>query len=201
MKLANILFMKNKFGSQAAPTVSSDVLIVGGGIAGFTTALKLLDLAQAAGLPKPSITILEAGNELGGRAKTVALANGGTASTGAQWFHGGKNDPFYVWVKDRYPQLKFDFDAYDSEISVNSRGENKSEAFRELDELFYKKWAEYHAANPGKDMSLKDFAASIDHPQAQEPRRLRCARQSGAGRPGHRLQRRTAERRLQLRRA
>jgi monoamine oxidase len=160
--------MKNTFGSQAAPAVSSDVFVVGGGIAGFTTALTLLDLADAAGLPRPSITILEAGSEPGGRAKTVALANGGTASTGAQWFHGGRDDPFFFWVKNRYPQLSFDFDSRDPEISVNSRGENTAEVFRQLDDLFYQKWAEYHAANPRKDLSLKDFAATIDHPQARE---------------------------------
>jgi glycine/D-amino acid oxidase-like deaminating enzyme len=77
----------------------ADLCIVGGGVAGLTMALRLLDKAQMIGLPVPKITIIEGGSEPGGRTKTVMLANGANASSGAQWFHGGRTDPFYGWAR------------------------------------------------------------------------------------------------------
>ncbi|HEY8962889.1 MAG TPA: oleate hydratase, partial [Alphaproteobacteria bacterium] len=135
---------------------TSDVVIVGSGIAGLTAALTLVDEAKAAGKPIPSITILEADTRLGGRAKSIQHA-GRTINAGAHWMHGGEVNQFWEWAKPRYPDLKYSVDTVENIHAVTAEGIKGPEFREENFQVFADAWEKFSAENPGKDISLAEL--------------------------------------------
>ncbi len=133
----------------------SDVLIVGGGIAGMTAALRTLEQSAAEGKPV-SITLLDADTALGGRAKSITH-EGVTLSSGASWFHGGEDDPFFNWLTERYGAPKAMLDAVENHYSFKDRqpfDRSRDETIQSLDKA-YRRFKEVY---PGEDISLQDLS-------------------------------------------
>ena len=69
--------------------INKRTIIIGAGIAGLTAALELKKAGE-------EFLILEAGNEVGGRAKTAKTQSGLEFNEGANWFHSGDDNPLYI---------------------------------------------------------------------------------------------------------
>ena len=86
------------------------IVIIGAGISGLTAAITIgegVDSLIAAGetIARPEMTILDAADWIGGRARTDELSTGVSVDAGAHWFHGGARNPFYKWACDRHYDL------------------------------------------------------------------------------------------------
>nr|XP_045595354.1 peroxisomal N(1)-acetyl-spermine/spermidine oxidase-like isoform X1 [Procambarus clarkii] len=68
--------------------VAVDVVVVGGGVAGLTTLKTLLDHGVE------DVILLEAQDYLGGRVRTIRQ-DGVLVEEGAEWIHGGQDNPLY----------------------------------------------------------------------------------------------------------
>lgn len=71
-----------------------DLIIVGAGICGLTAAIACAEAGK-------KVIILEAMDFAGGRARSVSHADS-AHNLGANWFHGGDQNPFYQWASKRY---------------------------------------------------------------------------------------------------
>ena len=86
------------------------IVIIGAGISGLTAAITIgegVDKLIAAGetIARPEMTLLDAADWIGGRARTDELSTGVSVDAGAHWFHGGARNPFYKWACDRHYDL------------------------------------------------------------------------------------------------
>ena len=86
------------------------IVIIGAGISGLTAAITIgegVDKLIAAGetIARPEMTLLDAVDWIGGRARTDELSTGVSVDAGAHWFHGGARNPFYKWACDRHYDL------------------------------------------------------------------------------------------------
>lgn len=82
--------------SSSASANDVDVLIIGAGMAGLSAALEVKRYNDAHPDRKPiSFRILEATEHLGGRARTVLSKHGTPINLGANWLHGGEQNPLY----------------------------------------------------------------------------------------------------------
>ena len=137
-----------------------DVVIVGAGICGLTAALEL----KACGIN--NVILLEAADRVGGRAKTVNLSNGQSFNEGANWFHGGDDNPFFRWAKARYDlgELVLDDNPKTKACKIvwNSGSlDQMRDVFSELDKA-------YDKLSSDPDISLHDVAASLNSSKAME---------------------------------
>lgn len=136
-----------------------DVLIIGAGLAGLTTARQLLDDAKAQGVSPPSIAILEADLELGGRIRDARLSNGMKIDAGVTWVHGGAENPLLRDSIARYGTGlgPVDYDDATSRIWVTEGSRHgtdwKDVAVRELRDA-YDQWKR---DNPDEDIALSDL--------------------------------------------
>lgn len=102
-----------------------DVVIVGAGIAGLTAALTVLDEAAKARRKLPSILILEAADECGGRVRDMEIFPHIHVNKGANWFHALPN-PFFNFLKDRYGDS---LGAYKNDRALNTRTVTDTESY------------------------------------------------------------------------
>lgn len=91
---------------------SSEILIIGGGLSGFSAATKLMENGF-------EITILEAEDRIGGRVHSVAHSSG-FIDLGAQWVHGQDDNSIHELVHEhfKFGHSEFpenDFDYYTSD--------------------------------------------------------------------------------------
>lgn len=152
--------MSKSFGEEAAGICHADLTIVGAGIAGLTIALTLIELARAENLPLPRIEILEAGARPGGRAKSITVG-GHVVNTGGQWLHDMTGNPFYLWLKNRYPDLTYSDDGMERDIVLTDDGQQPPEYYGEQFNILvdiYKRFKEIH---PDEDISLADLVPLV----------------------------------------
>lgn len=146
-------------GSAPRPQVSDhyDVIILGAGIAGLTSALTLVDEATRHGTPRPGILILEGDSRPGGRAKTVRL-HGTPVDTGAHWFHGGYDNAFFQWLAARYgiPD-DINMDELQESVLTLAGGRYGPEDRRRIDAELKTTFDAYMQAHPGATPSLADI--------------------------------------------
>ena len=89
----------NSIGNSIKPSINHNVLIIGAGISGISTANYLHEISNkktnktnSLNSPKYNITILEARNRIGGRIHTDTTSFDFPVDLGASWIHGMKND-------------------------------------------------------------------------------------------------------------
>ena len=80
--------------SSKTPPMRAHIVIIGAGISGLTAAITIgegIDKLIAAGetIARPEMTLLDAANWIGGRARTDELSPGVSVDAGPHWFHGG----------------------------------------------------------------------------------------------------------------
>ena len=141
-----------------------DLAIVGAGVSGLTTAIELSEKSNNA----MKILMLEAGDNVGGRVKTVKMADGMPIELGAQWFHGGDNNSFYQWVRERFPKLGgFVLDtAQNRKIIWDQKHPDKT--FKEALDLLDARYDAFKASHPDKDISLYTLAHETKSPMILE---------------------------------
>jgi len=145
-----------------SPVQNADILILGAGVAGLSAALQAFDEAKARGLPAPRITLLEAGSAPGGRIRTVADPGGVPINLGAHWFHGGNANPFYHWVKNRYPDLAFAAeDALDNLRTIFNGASYGEDLCRRFDEDMRAAYQAFKAAHPDEDIAFGEIARQL----------------------------------------
>lgn len=151
------------FNAEAAE--KADVLIIGAGISGLTSAARILELAKEQGLPLPRIVIVEADSDIGGRARS-AFMNGFVINPGAQWMHDSSGNPFYCWLSKQYPDLTFNEDHVSHGLIVTESGIKGPEFFENLSRAIYEAQAAAKEANPDQDLSMAALTALISDPDA-----------------------------------
>ncbi|HVJ51179.1 MAG TPA: NAD(P)/FAD-dependent oxidoreductase [Aliidongia sp.] len=144
----------------------ADIAIVGAGIAGLSAALALVEHhGQAPN--RPRIVILEAGETVGGRTRTVTAGNGNPVDLGAHWFHGGEANPFFQWVRARYrDRLSFVENPHDPRFALTvgaAEARYRDEGLRRLRNAYNL----FKSARPDEDCSLAALARQAGDPQAQ----------------------------------
>ena len=77
-------------------TQKNEVIIIGAGIAGLTCARKL---SKHAG--QINLTVLEASNRIGGRARTHFADDGTILELGAHYIHGTVENPIYDFAVEK----------------------------------------------------------------------------------------------------
>lgn len=137
-----------------------DVIIVGAGICGLTAAL---DLAEAG----KKILILEAESRMGGRAKSVTLENGVKFNIGANWFHGGDDNPFYQWAKARYDLGPLNKDQSEKTRVVIANGVDHTVQFKKNLETFEKAYEDFRKESDA-DISMGALAERIGSKEIQD---------------------------------
>lgn len=139
------------------------IVIIGAGISGLTAAITIGEgvdklIAAGATFARPEMTILEATDWIGGRARTDVLSSGVTVDVGPHWFHGGAKNPFYKWAFDRYDLGPVSIDTATRRSHVSLDGavapEQREWAMNRLYEM-YAIWKEQH---PDEDVSLGRLA-------------------------------------------
>ena len=146
-----------------ATVEQSDVLIIGAGISGLSSAMRLLELAKEKNLPPPKITIVEADSEIGGRARS-AFMNGYVIHPGAQWLHDSTSNPFYRWLSEQYAGLTFNEDCVNHGLIVTESGIKPPEFFEKLSVAFYEIQASVKEKEPQKDLSMAELSSMIEDP-------------------------------------
>jgi monoamine oxidase len=143
-----------------------DVIIVGGGISGLTAAIELAQKAQAANQPL-SIMIVEADAVSGGRAKSIVY-QGMTLNPGANWFHGGDENPLFKWAADRYGPLGAHPDAGKNSFCLkNGQACDENYFQRNLEEL-EEAYRLFKSLYPQQDLSLAEIAGMTGQNEAKE---------------------------------
>jgi phytoene dehydrogenase-like protein len=138
---------------------SYDTIIVGAGICGMSAALELLERREK------NILILEADNVIGGRARSMTLPNDEAFNEGANWFHGGDDNPFYQWAKARY-----DLGALKLDDKGGGEGGDvvwKAGSFDVLQKVFEELEKVFEKAED-KFVSLETIAQSLTSPLGKE---------------------------------
>jgi monoamine oxidase len=142
----------------------ADIIIIGAGISGLTAAITIgegVDKLIAAGktIARPQMTILEATDWIGGRARTDELSSGVTVDAGPHWFHGGAKNPFYKWAYDRQYDLgPVSIDTATRRFSVSADGAVKPEQREWAMNRLYEMYAVWKAQHPDEDISLRQLA-------------------------------------------
>jgi monoamine oxidase len=140
------------------------VVIIGSGISGLTAAITIgegVDKLIAAGrtIARPEITILEATDWIGGRARTDLLSSGVAVDAGPHWFHGGARNPFYKWACDRHYDLgPISIDTATRRFSVSVDGAIAAEQREWAMNRLYEMYAIWKAQHPDEDISLRQLA-------------------------------------------
>jgi monoamine oxidase len=140
------------------------IAIVGAGISGLTAAITIgegVDKLVAAGkaIARPEITILEATDWIGGRARTDVLSSGVAVDAGPHWFHGGAKSPLYKWACDRHYDLgPISIDTATRRFNVSVDGAVKPEQREWAMERLYEMYAIWKAQHPDEDISLRQLA-------------------------------------------
>lgn len=83
-----------------------DVAIVGAGVCGLTAAIELSQRDF-------KVLVLEGAATSGGRVRSAATEDGQLIDEGAHWFHGGDDNVFYRWAKERYQMGPLSLDTVD----------------------------------------------------------------------------------------
>lgn len=157
--------MQKIFREEAAGTRHADTTIVGAGIAGLTIALTLMELARAENLPLPRIEILEAGDRPGGRAKSIVVG-GSVVNTGGQWLHDMTGNPFYHWLRNRYPDLTYSEDHVERDIVLTDEGLQPPEFYSEQFNILTDTYRRFKEAHPDEDISLADLVPLVPDDRA-----------------------------------
>ena len=142
----------------------SHIVIIGAGISGLSAAITIgegVDPLLAAGklAARPDITILDAADWIGGRARTDVLSTGVAVDAGPHWFHGGAKNPFYRWAHDRrYDLGPISVDTATRRFSVSADGAIKPEQREWAMNRLYEMYAVWKAQHPDEDVSLRQLA-------------------------------------------
>ncbi|GBF89359.1 hypothetical protein Rsub_02237 [Raphidocelis subcapitata] len=83
---------------EAAKPPPKRVLVLGAGWAGLSAARALLDGAPPGAV---EVTVIEATDQVGGRARAAVLPGSGLVELGATWFHGTKGNPVYDFAASK----------------------------------------------------------------------------------------------------
>jgi monoamine oxidase len=140
------------------------IVIIGAGISGLTAAITIgegVDKRVAAGetIARPQITILDAVDWIGGRARTDVLSSGVAVDAGPHWFHGGARNPFYKWACDRHYDLgPISVDTAMRRFSVFVGGAVAPEQREWAMNRLYEMYAIWKAQHPHEDISLRQLA-------------------------------------------
>ena len=140
------------------------VVIIGAGISGLTAAITIgegVDALVAAGgaIARPQMTVLEAADWIGGRARTDELSSGVKVDAGSHWFHGGARNPFYRWACDRrYDLGPISIDTATRRFNASADGAMASEQREWAMNRMYEMYAIWKAQHPDEDISLRQLA-------------------------------------------
>ena len=118
VQLILILFVPVVINGQRSSKFDTDVLILGGGIAGVAAAKTLHDHGFT------NFMIIEAQSELGGRIQTVEIQSGIKLNAGASWIHGYHDNHPLVKIAnaENCGGLKGDISDFESITVRDSRG-------------------------------------------------------------------------------
>ena len=150
--------------SSTTPLMRANIVIIGAGISGLTAAITIGEgvdklIADGKQIARPEITILEATDWIGGRARTDKLSSGITVDAGAHWFHGGAKNPFYKWACDRHYDLgPISTDTATRRFNVSADGAIKPEQREWAMNRLYEMYAIWKAQHPDEDVSLRQLA-------------------------------------------
>jgi monoamine oxidase len=139
------------------------IVIIGAGISGLTAAITIGEgvdrlVADGKAIARPEMTVLEATDWIGGRARTDELSSGVTVDAGAHWFHGGAKNPFYKWASDRYDLGAISIDTATRRFNVSQdRAVAPEQREWAMDRLF-EMYAIWKAQHPDEDISLRQLA-------------------------------------------
>lgn len=140
------------------------VVIIGAGISGLTAAITIgegVDKLIATGkkIARPRMTILEATDWIGGRARTDVLSSGVAVDAGPHWFHGGAKNPFYKWACDRHYDLgPISIDTATRRFSASVDGGMAPEQREWAMDRLYEMYVIWKAQHPDEDISLRRLA-------------------------------------------
>jgi monoamine oxidase len=140
------------------------IVIIGAGISGLTAAITIGEgvehlIAAGKTAARPEMTILEATDWIGGRARTDVLSTGVSVDAGPHWFHGGAKNPFYKWAVDRRYELgPISVDTATRRFNVSVDGAIKPEQREWAIDRLYEMYAIWKAQHPVEDISLRQLA-------------------------------------------
>ncbi len=150
--------------SSKLVSMRAHIVIIGAGISGLSAAITIgegVDKLIAAGktVARPEITILEATDWIGGRARTDLLSTGVAVDAGPHWFHGGAKNPFYKWARDRRYELgPISVDTATRRYTVSVDGAIAPEQREWAMDRLYEMYAVWKAQHPDEDVSLRHLA-------------------------------------------
>jgi polyamine oxidase len=142
----------------------SHIVIIGAGISGLSAAITIgegVEALIAAGKidARPDLTILDAADWIGGRARTDVLSTGVAVDVGPHWFHGGAKNPFYQWAVARnYDLGPTSVDTATRRFSVSTDGAIKPEQREWAMNRLYEMYSIWKAQHPDEDVSLRQLA-------------------------------------------
>ena len=142
----------------------SHIVIIGAGISGLSAAITIgegVDPLIATGKlgARPEMTILDAADWIGGRARTDVLSTGAKVDAGPHWFHGGAKNPFYKWARDRrYDLGKISIDTATRRFNVSADGAIKPEQREWAMNRLFEIYSIWKAQHPDEDISLRQLA-------------------------------------------
>ena len=140
------------------------IVIIGAGISGLTAAITIGEgvdklIADGKEVARPDITILEATDWIGGRARTDELSTGVKVDAGPHWFHGGAKNPFYKWARDRHYDLgTVSVDTATRRFNVSADGAIKPEQREWAMDRLFEMYSIWKAQHPDEDISLRQLA-------------------------------------------
>jgi monoamine oxidase len=140
------------------------IVIIGAGISGLSAAITIGEGVEgliAAGKieARPDLTILDAADWIGGRARTDVLSTGVAVDAGPHWFHGGAKNPFYKWaVERRYDLGPTSVDTATRRFNVSADGAIKPEQREWAMNRLYEIYSIWKAQHPDEDISLRQLA-------------------------------------------
>ncbi len=142
----------------------SHIVIIGAGISGLSAAITIgegVDPLIATGKlgARPEMTILDAADWIGGRARTDVLSTGAAVDAGPHWFHGGTKNPFYKWARDRHYDLgTISIDTATRRFNVSADGAIKPEQREWAMNRLFEMYSIWKAQHPDQDISLRQLA-------------------------------------------
>ena len=142
----------------------SHIVIIGAGISGLSAAIAIGEgveklLAEGKIDARPELTILDAADWIGGRARTDLLSNGVAVDVGPHWFHGGAKNPFYQWALARnYDLGPVSVDTATRRFNVSADRAIKPEQREWAMSRLYEMYSIWKAQHPDEDVSLRQLA-------------------------------------------
>jgi monoamine oxidase len=128
-----------------------DVTIVGAGVCGLGAAIQIAEQTAK------KVAVLEGANVPGGRARSGKLINGLPYDKGAHWLHGGNQNPFFQWLKQRYDLGVLVDDTVSSRRVTRDRKSIDADYEAALD-LMTKTYEDFKSENPHTDTSMANIA-------------------------------------------